>query len=81
MIKRDFAFGKDNFLLVALSVAIIVIGFVLMSGGGVPEDGVSFNPEVFSSRRIVLAPVVTMIGFALMVFAILWNRKEKPTEK
>ncbi|GAB6395645.1 MAG: DUF3098 domain-containing protein [Bacteroidales bacterium] len=75
--KKDFAFGKDNFILIAVSVVIIIIGFALMSGGGVPADGVSFNPEIFSARRIVVAPIVTMTGFGLMVFGILKNGKEK----
>ncbi|MDR1919738.1 MAG: DUF3098 domain-containing protein [Tannerellaceae bacterium] len=79
MSKKDFAFGKDNFILIAVSVAIITLGFALMSGGGIPQDGVSFNPEIFSARRIAVAPVVTMIGFGLMVFGILKNSKEKKT--
>jgi hypothetical protein len=77
MSKKDFAFGKDNFILIGVSVAIIILGFALMSGGGIPQDGVSFNPEIFSRQRIAVAPVVTMIGFGLMVFAILKNSKEK----
>lgn len=77
MSKKDFAFGKDNFILIAVSVTIIVIGFALMSGGGIPADGTSFNPEIFSARRIRVAPVITMLGFGLMVFGILRNSKEK----
>ncbi|MDR1344528.1 MAG: DUF3098 domain-containing protein [Tannerellaceae bacterium] len=77
MTKKEFAFGKENFILIAVSVAIIITGFALMGGGGVPEDGVSFNPEIFSARRIAVAPVITLAGFALMVFAILKNSKEK----
>lgn len=80
MNKEDFAFGKMNFILVAVSVVIIVIGFVLMSGGG-SEDGVSFNPSIFGARRIVVAPVVCMIGFVLMVVAILKNSKDKKVEE
>jgi general stress protein CsbA len=75
MNKEDFAFGKENFILIAISVVIIIIGFALMSGGG--EEGASFNPEIFSTRRIVVAPVVCMIGFGLMVAAILTNSKDK----
>ncbi|MDD2437946.1 MAG: DUF3098 domain-containing protein [Massilibacteroides sp.] len=78
MSKRDFAFGKMNFILIAIAVVFIVIGFVLMSGG-VSVDGVSFNPEIFSSRRIVIAPVVTMFGFILMFAGILINTKPKET--
>ena len=74
MAKRDFAFGKENFILIAVAVAVIIIGFMLMSGGG-SADATSFNPEIFSTRRIVVAPVVTMIGFGLMIVGILENSK------
>ena len=76
MAKRDFAFGKENFILIAVAVAVIIIGFMLMSGGG-SADATSFNPEIFSTRRIVVAPVVTMIGFGLMLVGILKNSKNK----
>ena len=79
MAKKDFAFGKENFILIAISVAIIVIGFLLMSGGGT-EDPSAFNPEIFSARRIVIAPAVTVIGFMLMIVGILKNSKEKISE-
>lgn len=76
MAKRDFAFGKENFILIAVAVACIAVGFMLMSGGS-SADGVSFNPEIFSGRRIVVAPLVTMIGFILMIVGILRNSKGK----
>ncbi len=76
MNNKDFAFGKDNFLWIAVSVVLIIVGFVLMSGGG-SNDGVSFNPEIFSTRRIVVAPVVTLLGFVLMVAGILKKNKDK----
>ena len=76
MAKRDFAFGKENFILIAVAVAVIIIGFMLMSGGG-SADATSFNPDIFSTRRIVVAPVVTMIGFGLMIVCILKNSKSK----
>ena len=58
---KDFAFGKEN--------------FVLMSGGSSP-DGVSFNPEIFSTRRIVVAPIITVLGFALVMIGILKKPKD-----
>lgn len=76
MAKKDFAFGRENFILIAIAVLLIVVGFMLMSGGA-SEDGVSFNPAVFSTRRIVVAPVVTVIGFLLMIWGILKNSKSK----
>lgn len=79
MNNRDFAFGKDNFILIGVSIVLIIIGFVLMSGGG-STDGVTFNPDIFSARRIVVAPVITVIGFLLMIFAILKKNKDKSEE-
>lgn len=76
MAKKDFAFGKENFILLAIAVVCIVVGFMLMSGGG-SEDGVSYNPEIFSTRRVVVAPILTMIGFILVIFGILKNSKGK----
>ena len=73
--KRDFAFGKENFILIAVAVACIVLGFILMSGGGSGDN--TFNPDIFSARRIVVAPVVTVIGFVMMIFGILKNSKDK----
>lgn len=72
--NRDFAFGRENFIWIGCAIILIVAGFVLMSGGGSP-DGVSFNPSIFSKQRITVAPLVTMIGFLLMVAGILKNGK------
>lgn len=80
MAKKDFAFDKENFIGVGISIALIILGFALMSGGG-SEDGVSFNPEIFSKRRIVFAPFVTVAGFVLMVFAILKTNKNKENKE
>lgn len=73
---RDYAFGKENFIIIAAAIVFIIIGFVLMSGGGAADD-VSFNPEIFSVRRIVVAPIVTVFGFALVVVGILKKPKDK----
>ena len=71
MARRDFAFGKENFLLIAVAVVLIVVGFLLMSGGG--SKDVSFTPQIFSARRIVIAPLVTVLGFVTMIVGILRN--------
>ena len=63
-------YSKKNYLLMALSALFILVGFILMSGGQ-SEDPTAFSPEIFSSRRIVVAPIVCLIGFCLMVYAIL----------
>lgn len=77
---KDFAFGKSNFIWIGVSVLLIIIGFALMSGGG-SKDGISFNPEIFSKQRIVIAPIVTMAGFILMVFGILKGDKKTAERK
>ncbi|MDD6210242.1 MAG: DUF3098 domain-containing protein [Bacteroidales bacterium] len=76
MEKNDFAFGKRNYLLMAVSVVLLILGFVLMSGGGSTNPDV-FNPEIFSSVRIKVAPLIVMIGFVLMVFAILIKNRDR----
>jgi uncharacterized membrane protein len=78
--NRDFAFGKGNFIWIACAIVLIVIGFVLMSGGSSP-DGISFNPSIFSKQRIAVAPVVTMIGFLLMMVGILKNGKNQSKDE
>lgn len=75
MTQKNFAFGKENFIIIATAVVIIIIGLALMSGGS-SADGVSFNPKVFSIRRIVVAPLVTVIGFFLVIVGILKKSKE-----
>jgi hypothetical protein len=75
--KKNFAFGKENFILLGISVIIIIIGFILMSGAKTTEE-TGFDPRIFNARRIEIAPIVTMIGFILVIYAIL--KKPKDTE-
>ena len=63
-------FGRRNYIAMAGCLALIVIGFLLMAGPGSSVEG-GFNPDIFSTRRIVIGPAVTFIGFLLMAFAIL----------
>ena len=76
MDKRQFAFGKENYLLLGVAVLVIIIGFVMMSGGQTTEE-TGFNPEIFSARRIQYAPIVTMLGFFMVIVAILFKSKDK----
>lgn len=68
------AFDRTNFILMAVSMAIIVVGFLLMSGGG--SDDKVFDPEIFSARRIKLAPAVCFIGFVSMIYAVMRKPKD-----
>lgn len=64
-------FAKRNFIMMGGCIALIILGFILMSGGG--SQDASFNPEIFSTRRIVVGPLLAFLGFLLMAFAILWK--------
>lgn len=70
---RNYAFDRTNFLLMAIGFAIVIIGFILMSGSGSNEQ--VYNPDIFSVRRIKVAPVVCFIGFISLIYAII--RKPK----
>jgi len=74
--KTEFIFGKRNYKFMFIGLAFIAIGFILMSGGGSDDPNV-FNPEIFSWRRIRLAPTLVLIGFAIQIYAILLNPKKK----
>ena len=77
--QTGLAFTKQNYMLLGIGFLIIVLGFVLMIGGKSDDPNV-FNPEIFSFRRITLAPVIVLIGFAFEIYAIM--KKPKPsTEK
>jgi len=80
MNKKNFVFEKENFFILAASIVIIIFGFWLMSGGKTTEE-TGFDPTIFNVRRIVVAPIVTMIGFASVIVAILWKPKNQTIEK
>jgi len=73
--KKEFLFAKKNFRFLMLSLMVIAIGFILMSGGGSDDPNV-FNPEIFSFRRIRLAPTIVLLGFGLAIYAILMPPKK-----
>lgn len=65
------AFSKKNYILLAIGMAIVIVGLVLMSGSGSAE-GV-FNPDIFSARRIKVAPLVSLFGFVFIMLAIMYK--------
>lgn len=69
-------YNKTNYLLMALSIVLIIAGFMVMSGGGSSDPNV-FNDEIFSSQRIRIAPLICTSGFILMIFALLYKGKDK----
>ncbi|MDR2950029.1 MAG: DUF3098 domain-containing protein [Dysgonomonas sp.] len=81
MDKKDFAFGKLNYIICAVSIVVIILGFILMTG---PSSSIEsgFEPDIFSTKRIVVAPMVCLAGFLLMIVGVLYPRsKELPDEK
>lgn len=66
---------RQNFIFMIVAGAMIVIGFLLMLGGSSTTE--QFNPDIFSTRRIIVGPTISLIGFILMGVAIVWTPKEK----
>ena len=73
--KEKFALDKINFILIAIGVVIIIAGLLLMTGPSSTE--MHFEPDIFSTRRIVVAPFVCFFGFVFMIFAIMFRSKKK----
>ena len=74
---NNFAFTKMNYILLVVGFLIIIAGFMLMSGDATTEE--AFNPEIFSDRRIKVAPMVCLFGFLFEIVAILWpSQKTDP---
>lgn len=68
--KKDFIFGKKNYTIMLIGLAVIVLGLILMSGGGA-ENEVVFSEDIFSTRRITFAPIVILSGFVIEIYAIM----------
>ncbi len=71
--RRDFAFDKMNYILLAVGMVIVIVGFLLMTGPGSTDT--AFEPDIFSARRTKVAPLVCLFGFVSMVYAVV--RKPK----
>lgn len=72
--ENERPFGRANYIAMAVCLVLIVLGFILMAGPGSSVEG-GFNPDIFSTRRIVIGPAITFVGFLCMVFAILIKPK------
>ena len=70
MAKKKLLFGKRNYKFMLIGILFIAVGFILMSGGGSDDPNI-FNEEIYSFRRIRLAPMLVIIGFIVEVYAIL----------
>jgi uncharacterized membrane protein len=76
--KMKSTFTKQNYWLLIAGIILIGLGYLLMTGGG-SEDPAVFNPAIFGFRRITLAPIICVIGFVLIIFAIMWRPTGEPT--
>ncbi len=76
--QKVLLFDKRKYTLMIIGLLIIALGFILMIGGGT-EDPTEFSYEIFSFRRITLAPILVLIGFGLQIYVIL-SKKHSKTE-
>ena len=72
--NKDFAFGKINFIMIGISMLIVVIGFVMMTGAS--SSDTHFAPEIFSPIRIKVAPMVCLFGFLSVIAGIMYHPKK-----
>jgi len=74
--KQEFIFQKKNYIFMFIGLALIALGFILMSGGGSDDPNV-FNDDIYNFRRIRLAPTLILIGLGIEIYAILLNPHKK----
>lgn len=72
--KQEFLFDGINYKILLIGIAVIAVGFILMSGGGSKDPNV-FNEDIFSFRRIRLAPTTVLIGFGITIYSIFKKSK------
>lgn len=73
--KPQFLFGKRNYTIMLIGIAVIALGFILMAGGG-SDDPKVFNPDIYNWQRIRLAPALVIIGLGIQIYAILADPKK-----
>lgn len=70
-----FLFDRTNYIIMVAGVLVVILGFVLMSGGATDNPAVFPKEEIYSTMRITIAPIVVILGFAIEIFAILKRPK------
>ncbi|MBQ8958584.1 MAG: DUF3098 domain-containing protein [Bacteroidales bacterium] len=71
--QKAMPFGKQNYVIVLIGIALIVLGFLFMLGGGSSDPDV-FNEKMFDFQRITLAPILVLAGFVVEIVAIFWKK-------
>lgn len=74
--NNNFLFKKENFYICCIGIMVLILGFILISGGGSKDQNV-FNPEIFNFRRLFWGPLFIIISFVIQVYAILYTPKTK----
>ena len=77
MESGKFAMPKKNLIYVLVGLAFMIVGYALMTGGGTTDPSVFTGDEMFSFRRITLAPLFILAGFAIEIFAVMYIPKSK----
>jgi hypothetical protein len=75
MEQKSYYFSKKNYIIMGIGIALIALGFILMSGGGSDDPNV-FNEDIFNAQRLVWAPIIVLAGFVVQVFAIMHTDKQ-----
>jgi hypothetical protein len=73
--NKDFAFGKENYILVAAGTVLAILGYILMSGGG-SDDPAVFSEDLFSFRRMYISPIMIIVGLAIVGWGIMKKVKD-----
>ena len=71
---QTVVFGRTNYILVAVGIVLLVLGYILLSGGGSDDPNV-FNPAMFDTRRLVVSPILIVLGFVVEIIAIMYKKK------
>lgn len=77
--EQKFAFSRMNFILLAIGMAAVIIGFILMTGPS--STSTNFEPDIFNVRRIRIAPIFCLAGFVFMIYAVLHKPSVKQNEE
>ena len=73
--QKVMPFGKQNYIIVLIGLALLALGFILMLGGGSTDPDV-FNEKMFNFQRLTIAPILVLAGFVVEIVAIFWRKKQ-----